>query len=365
MPAAQQQQGQGADNSFAPIWILLLCGLAGWAIWTGLHEPIVSFVFKIKLVQANFISLFTNSVQDSIQYLQSTAPGTVSFKELVNLSSYIGTYLRIPIAIILVALAIILYYSNIVLHFRKVHSMKTLRSQEQVNWPQIAPIVNIDLVKEDIDKGPWAMAMNPLNYCKKHDLLQTNTEDSKASHQGSPLVLNVRKATKIFAMQLGSFWNSFDDLKDYEKMLFAIFSAKINFDDKHVRKLLDQVNYSVAQGKLDFTGVNDLLLKHKDSSEVKKIISNHAYLYTIMASLLDAARKNGVLSTAEILWLKPMDRKLWYILNCVGRQTPYAEIAGCFAHWLAERKLGYKSFVPMIGEAVKALELAIQDIKLS
>ena len=53
------------------------------------------------------------------------------------------------------------------------------------------------------------------------------------------------------------------------------------------------------------------------------------------------------------------------MLNCVGRQTPFSEVAGPFAHWRAEQVLGRASKVPMIDEAIKALEIAIKEVKLS
>ena len=84
-----------------------------------------------------------------------------------------------------------------------------------------------------------------------------------------------------------------------------------------------------------------------------------------MASLLAAARDDGVVPSSEFLWLKPIDRRLWYMLNCIGRQTPYAEVGGPFAHWKAEKAMGRPSLIPMIDEAIKALEVAIKEIKLS
>ena len=65
----------------------------------------------------------------------------------------------------------------------------------------------------------------------------------------------------------------------------------------------------------------------------------------------------------EFLWLKPMDRRLWYMLNCVGRQTPYSEAGGPFAHWRAEKVMGRRCLVPMIDEAIKGLEIAIRQVK--
>ena len=69
--------------------------------------------------------------------------------------------------------------------------------------------------------------------------------------------------------------------------------------------------------------------------------------------------------SAEFLWLKPIDRRLWYMLNCIGRQTPYPEVGGPFAHWRAEQVMGRPSLTPMIDEAIKALEGAIREVKLT
>ena len=89
--------------------------------------------------------------------------------------------------------------------------------------------------------------------------------------------------------------------------------------------------------------------------------SRHAYVSTLLASLLEAAREGGVLATAEFIWLKPLNRKLWYLLNSVGRQTAVIEAAGPFSHWLAEKRVKRALKVPMIKTAVDALEESIAD----
>ena len=88
----------------------------------------------------------------------------------------------------------------------------------------------------------------------------------------------------------------------------------------------------------------------------------HAYVFTFMATMLEIARADGVLASAEFLWLKPLDRRLWYVLNAVGRQTCLVEVAGSFAHWLAEKKLGRGLRTPMIKEAVNSLEMAVEGM---
>ena len=105
-----------------------------------------------------------------------------------------------------------------------------------------------------------------------------------------------------------------------------------------------------------------LLKKHKDAKLIKKLESRHAYVSTVMAALLELARTDGVLATADFLWLKTIDRQLWYILNNVGRRAAYPEVAGAIAHWRIESRMQRKLITPMIEEAVKALKLAIAEI---
>ena len=82
----------------------------------------------------------------------------------------------------------------------------------------------------------------------------------------------------------------------------------------------------------------------------------------MMASMLEGAREDGVQASADFLWVKPLDRRFWYMMNTVGRQTPYVEVAGPFAHWIAEKEAGRKLLVPMVEEATNALELALKEV---
>jgi intracellular multiplication protein IcmP len=81
-----------------------------------------------------------------------------------------------------------------------------------------------------------------------------------------------------------------------------------------------------------------------------------------MASLLEMARSEGVLATAEFLWLKPLDRKMWYMLNSVGRQTATVEIAGAFAHWKTEMKVKRPLRTPAVLSAANALKESVSQI---
>ena len=68
-----------------------------------------------------------------------------------------------------------------------------------------------------------------------------------------------------------------------------------------------------------------------------------------------------MLAVAEFIWLKPLDRPLWYMLSSVGRQTVFPEVAGPFCHWLVERRLRRPLVVPMIQCAIDSLNEALAE----
>lgn len=366
----QQQQGQqgGADNAYAPIWIMVAIFTVGWLIWRFFKGHIVAAVFYVNLLQAKLISLFTNNLNNAIYYMNTQDPKTVSFDVMVSLSVAVGKYMRYPVLACLIALAIWLYFSNVTLKFRRTHSMQTLRDQEQYNWSQIMPVTKLNLMTIDINEGPWAMGLTPMEFAKKNDLLKRDDyAEEDPSKPGSMMTAGIRRgdAKSVLTIQLGPYFRGFEVLPIHLLALAAVFSARINRDRDAASELLVSINKSVLTGKIKFVGAKSLLKKHVNSEIVQKCAAAHAYVLTAMATLLKKARDDGVLATADFLWLKTVDRRAWYMLNSVGRQTPFVEVAGPFAHWKAELALGRKSIVPMVEEAIKALEAGIKEIKLS
>lgn len=367
--AAPQQGGNQGDHSAGILWgvaaIFAGLGLA----WYALKNYIVIFYLTIKLYEVNFLTLFNASHFEPIAVSIKNAihnPSTVKFENLTSLGAAAGDYLRFPFAAFLLALGVVVYMGNTARVFRNTYQMRDLAKLEKTNWPQIAPVVELDLIKTDIDKGPWAMAMTPIQFCKRHRLLeevrpQRREGMTRKEWDKIDVVLKRGEANKLFAIQLGPMFKGVDKLPPHIKALFAVFAARINAESQPAAKILAQLNAS-SQTKLNFEGVDDLLKKNLNTKAVQKIVQSHAYILTLMASMLEGAREDGVQASADFLWLKPLDRRLWYVLNTVGRQTPFVEVAGVFAHWLAEKEAGKKVLVPMVEEATKALELALKEV---
>ncbi|HAT8593818.1 TPA: type IVB secretion system coupling complex protein DotM/IcmP [Legionella pneumophila] len=366
---AQQQQQSGSDNSMAPVWIVILLFITAYFIWALAHQYIVSFVFTINIWQARLVNLFLNNqlLANQIYLMQTLDPNTVNWDQMVTVMRAVGDYMRYPVICILVVLAFVLYNSNVTLKYRKTYDMKSLRAQEQFNWPAIMPIIKEDLVSQDINKGPWAMALTPMEFARKYNLLRKDDALLDNPVPGQEMTAGIRRgdAKRVFTMQLGPYWDGFERCSPQAYALSAVFMARMNRDRDAANNILKVLDKTFVDGKPDFSVARPVMKKYQNSELVQEVVAKHAYVLTVIASLLEAAREDGVVPSSEFLWLKPVDRRLWYMLNCVGRQTPYSEVAGPFAHWKAEKEMGRRSLVPMIDEAIRALEIAVKEVKLT
>lgn len=329
---SQQQGGGNSDNSMAPVWIMVLLFLTAFIIWKSAHEYIVAFVFYLNVFQAKLVSYFVSNPQleNNVYVMQTIDPATVDWDQFVGLTRSVGDYIRYPVVAILVLLAIFLYKSDITLKFRKAHNMKTLRAQEQHNWLAIMPIIKEDLTNTDISKGPWAMALTPMEFARKYHLLKKEDAILDNPVPGQEMTAGIRKgdAKRVFTLQLGPYWDGFERCSPQAYALAAVFMARMNRDRDAANLILQTLDKTCTAGKPDFSVARPVLRKYQNMENVQEIIARHAYLLTVLASLLVGAREDGVVPTAEFLWLKPLDRRLWYMLNSIGRQTPFVEVGG-------------------------------------
>lgn len=367
------QQGQGGGNeSLDFLWLIVLILVAFIAVWYFYRTEITNFIFLVRLYEVKFIRIVMGELAKIGTFLTFNAPDMsvlnewesyiesrpteISLTSIEKVSRVVGQYLAYPVMVILALLGLFIYRKHITLKFKTVFSMATLKKAELSVWPQSKPTLGKDLVKEDLKKGPWAMAMTPLVFCEHHKIIQAVQKDGKSIGK-----LIRGPAYRVFALQTGRLWSGLNSVKIHVKALLAIFSAKANHDTDLANKLLDQISASSDKDKLDFSGVQAVLDKYYGSKVVQRVVARHAYLLTVMASMLELARTDGVMASAEFIWLKPIDRQLWYILNSVGRRVAVPEVAGVFAHWLAEKELNAPIRTPMVEAAVKALEVELEN----
>lgn len=374
MYQAQQNATDQTSNFF---WLLAIIAGALVAIWLFARQwfiiPIYYFrYYEISVfyylvegwnalaAHLSFLHLPLGNIKELVglkHYILSSNPYKVDWDSFVALNDMVGGWTRWVLCPLLIGLAALTYFKFGNRKFTRTYSMESLRDIEQDNWPEIKPVLSLDLVKEDIEKGPWAMAQTPLDFCKEHHIASLTRVNERNVWK-----LDRGGAHRLLTTQVGPLWPGAEALPIHIQALVVIFIARAERERDVANKLLAQIARSAGGGKLDFTGVNKLIKeKYGQSRILKWLEARHAYVYTMMASLLEIARSDGVLATAEFLWLKPVDRRLWYVLNSVGRQTAVVEVAGAHAHWLTEKKIGRSLRSPMVVEAVNALEENMLD----
>ncbi|MGC6403640.1 MAG: type IVB secretion system coupling complex protein DotM/IcmP [Candidatus Comchoanobacterales bacterium] len=377
------QQQQNPANPALDLF-LLLGFILGVAIlcWYFFSANISSVVFSIREAEITFLKwiiraydAFINllpqafssalsadvdavlgKLNDCNQFMQNVDLTKVNSQQFFSVLREFGEVLMIPVIILSVILGCLLLFFSRSNRYKRTYSMSTLSEAESENWSEIIPVLNKDIAQLDLDKAPWGMSVQPLTFAKKYGLVESDRQ-----HNKSVAKLNQEKAYRVFAAQMGPRWNGLEGLPGYILALFAIFAAKSQHDSTGYRTLLKQIAASAKTGQLNFGGTRELLIKHVRAPDIGRAVGPHAYLYGVMASMLSLARQDGVLAVAEFIWLKPLDRPLWYMLSSVGRQTVFPEVAGPYSHWLVERRLRRPLVVPMIQCAIDALSSAMAE----
>ena len=358
---SQQQKGgaQEPDYGFAFLIGLLLGGVL--IAYHFFHAYFVSFALYFKYYELKLLNFFFpddnySRLLDAMHFSLSFGASDVSFVQLQNISSTIGNSLLWPFALIGVLFSAILYFFHPTSGYREVETMDSLRGKLKTVYPCIQIVTELDLVNQPINKGPWAMALTPIEFAKKYQLL-SRTEEGVLS-------VDNLKTRILFTEQLGPLWRGVDILSKPERAIFAALCLFVDYKRDAGEKLLEQfassaTKESVVSGKLDYSKVDATINKYINHPKVVDILSNHAYVHTVFSQMMTQARTTGIVASASFLWLKPMDRLLWYTLNNVGRKAVYIETGAVTAHWRAESKLGYAVPRPLIDSAVDALKEAV------
>lgn len=354
-------QGSQKDSGELDIlWMIFAALFALGVIFLLFRTEILTTILWIKYVELKIISFFVvnDSYQGLANWVNQQNPNRVSFEELNLLSHEIGMTLQLPCIVACLFFAGIIYFKHPDSGFRDKESMESLADKMRSIFPGNNVVAGLNLAKVNIDEGPWAMGLTPIEFAKKYKLIGRNAKTGK-------IVLDHYKAKLIFTQQLGAHFPGVAQLQPYEKALFAIFSAFINYQRDEAEKKMDEIVRHITpeklkKKKLDYH-TDVLLKKYAQTPKVQKLVQEHAYTTTIFMEMLTQARASGIVLNSLYLWLKPIDRRLWYVLNNVGRKAVFIEAAAVQAHWLAERRLGFTIKQPMVDEAVFALEEAIQN----
>lgn len=358
--ASQNKDGKGFDSISDYFYMFAAIALLGIVFWLGAREGIVNLMMHSRNMALYVVGLFNSDAEMMRQQLatiKETVPAkSMEFGYFKTLASITGQYARwfwmVPVFGIII---FNLFKGNKMAAYRRKLTPETLAKSEMKVWPEITPIVGLNLNKGDITKGPWAAAKTEREFVNTEGILLPDGSLDKA------------KARGVFVKQLGRRWRGPWALPIYARAIYAICALNICGDRKEALRLARSIATEHGPGEtgsiknVDFTWVNDVLSKVHGNEILKRIHERHAYERTVLATMLQVARADGVLAASLFVWLRPVDRVLWYVLDGVGRYTFFPECAGVLCHWLFEKTIGEKTIVPMVDISVGGLEEALAE----
>ena len=180
------------------------------------------------------------------------------------------------------------------------------------------------------------------------------------------------EALPVLTKQLGEKFTDLESLSPVRKALAAAFILYAVGKKHECIAILDDASASYLEkdgnaqcpilDNREFTAALDKVLECWPTFSQRKAISRHlSYQLPLLMALLIEARKKGVLATSQFLWLRPMDRPLWYALNQCGGRAAWTESLAAWSHFQAEEHAGKTLPTPDLKAAVHSLKTAIES----
>lgn len=114
------------------------------------------------------------------------------------------------------------------------------------------------------------------------------------------------------------------------------------------RDKLNWSSFKTADGKANLSVVQPLYNKYRNHPALNKIFAVHHWEHTALYALLGLAQKKGRFTTAEVLWLRPTNRVMFFALNTCGAHTPHTEAATTFSQRVYEQMCARQKCLPLL-----------------
>ena len=224
---------------------------------------------------------------------------------------------------------------------------------------------NLHIHTMDPHSGPFALALRPWDLARRLDAAQWEPEG------GDHLGLRPERFAAYYTEQLGS-----DDLGHLHPAVTALAYAILpqgTGDGKTTCARLAHLTRRATDDRKDpLRGVREMTAKdipwkqtEEESAVWREISGMHHYARTQVLALVARARESGLLPPAWMLWLKGVDRDLYYAIQSLGNGggMAFVEGAGILAHYRAERAAGRALVAPQIEDAVAGIEAALKQVR--
>ncbi|MEJ0061721.1 MAG: hypothetical protein WDO70_00585 [Alphaproteobacteria bacterium] len=360
------QQSRVTDEPLIILTLLIVsvC-LVGWGLWYSYSEEFLAVLRFVRLFELTLINIV--ALGDYTSLIKALLPTWLGGPEDPKLAEFttekfllttdiVGAYFRWPVAALVSAAGFsMLFFSN---HnrFKRKYDLEGLIGTQAKIWPILNPIVKFDpgqfSARSTGAEIPaqlplFAEALSPEEWLAYHDIKLAD---------GLPEREAVRRA---LIGQLGARWAGPQALPPHLRALYAAFALKGIQKRTESDDLLSEIAvcWSAKTGfhmplKLA-KKIDEIIGDPEVGGKALQIASKHAYTTTALLGVLRWGRTmGGVLAPATFLWLRGMDRNLWYPLNNLGRRSFHSEAAGAMAHFMAEQAAKKPLPIPRIDTAL-------------
>ncbi|MEG5552362.1 conjugal transfer protein TrbA [Enterobacter wuhouensis] len=249
-------------------------------------------------------------------------------------------------------------------HTRRVLNISTLPFAMEAISPAIAPVLSegeADRLLLDKRRPERRPAQSPEGFAEEHKLI-------------SNMQLDVALSRKVFMAQLGRELNGWKSLSPHEKALFSIFGLQFFLDDRSAaRELMDALNRSCRlksrrdKGKYSvpvYALARNAFRRVIQSDGAKQWLREHRY---VRSGLVWLYAHDLRLTPPNWLWLKGVDRTLFYALHRANTTKGFIEGAGIVAVARTETeaiRLGLPCPQACVDEAIDGLRVDMLSLGL-
>ncbi|WP_116963320.1 hypothetical protein [Fastidiosibacter lacustris] len=345
------------DDGMAPFYVVSIILLMLLLFYWLFHNQIIRVVFLIKRLELMIIMSWDTRYMMLMNWCNHVLESTVTLKQLKYLAYNISDAFKPLFWIVGTGLIGILFFFHPSRKYRQTFSMQSLSRFIGKHFKKVC--LPNDL-QGNVDSA-FDIALTPVQYLQKYKLIENKQLDIHALHNN-------------LSQQLGSRWLGTKQMAIEIYGLFVAFSLCICDKRKQADKLFGYLNAEFTNNSNSFKKyintrklnqfINAHLTECISHSDIQAIISQHHYTYTLICALLHTARKSGIVPSASFLWLKKVNRTLWYALNNVGRKTFFSEGAAITAHWKFEEAIKTPMSSPMVQNVINALQHEYQLYEL-
>ena len=374
------------DHMFLWVVAILLILVVIPAIYVAKAGYINGLLLSLAKMQLKAFVPFSEEAHIAWAHISELDPATLTWEQMQGVLRYTGKWVRWPLALLLVLIGAVAIFMGRTRGLVRRLNMESLLRNNAESFACLRPVVGRGkylLSPDSYDSGLWRVARTPVQFALEHGLLLDGQgmpfKPEQALRKGMASVhlpaygnarLDEAKTLAVLRSQLGNSYTGFEGLSPCRRAVSSAFLAYAGGDKQECVGILDAVSISYAEkrGKavcsvLERNDFAQRLLtaweQHQEILLETSLARHSVYELPWFMALLTRARRKGVLAGSQFLWLRPLDRPLWYALNQCGGRVAWAEGFAAWAHYVAEEKAGKVLHEPHIAPAVVSLRDAL------